>query len=196
MDMFMDKLAQKLTAQEIIKANTAADTEELNRLKNQLQEYNDCLEKLGKLLEEAEGRIQAPPVEAERISHLVEEGIGRIRAVQLDNSTLEQIPIILTQQLEELRDALEKELSERAEQDGVRMEDKWNMLNDSVHKECVKVYRNVQSVVVEENRKQEAAVKAQTGRLKAVLGISIAALVISLAGAAMQLLNLLNIKFF
>ena len=135
-------------------------------------------------------------MEAERISHLVEEGIGRIRAVQLDNSTLEQIPIILTQQLEELRDALEKELSERAEQDGVRMEDKWNMLNDSVHKECVKVYRNVQSVVVEENRKQEAAVKAQTGRLKAVLGISIAALVISLAGAAMQLLNLLNIKFF
>ena len=116
--------------------------------------------------------------------------------MQLDNSTLEQIPIILTQQLEELRDALEKELSERAEQDGVRMEDKWNMLNDSVHKECVKVYRNVQSVVVEENRKQEAAVKAQTGRLKAVLGISIAALVISLAGAAMQLLNLLNIKFF
>ncbi len=196
MDMFMDKLAQKLTAQEIIKANTAADTEELNRLKNQLQEYNDCLEKLGKLIEEAEGRIQAPTVEAERISHLVEEGIGRIRAVQLDNSTLEQIPIILTQQLEELRDALEKELSERAEQDGVRMEDKWNMLNDSVHKECVKVYRNVQSVVVEENRKQEAAVKAQTGRLKAVLGISIAALVISLAGAAMQLLNLLNIKFF
>ena len=135
-------------------------------------------------------------MEAERISHLVEEGIGRIRAVQLDNSTLEQIPIILTQQLEELRDALEKELSERAEQDGVRMEDKWNMLNDSVHKECVKVYRNVQSVVVEENRKQEAAVKAQAGRLKAVLGISIAALVISLAGAAMQLLNLLNIKFF
>ena len=172
MDMFMDKLAQKLTAQEIIKANTAADTEELNRLKNQLQEYNDCLEKLGNLIEEAEGRIQAPPVEAERISHLVEEGIGR------------------------LRDALEKELSERAEQDGVRMEDKWNMLNDSVHKECVKVYRNVQSVVVEENRKQEAAVKAQAGRLKAVLGISIAALVISLAGAAMQLLNLLNIKFF
>ena len=30
MDMFMDKLAQKLNAQEIIKANTAADTEELN----------------------------------------------------------------------------------------------------------------------------------------------------------------------
>ena len=38
MDMFMDKLAQKLTAQEIIKANTAADVEELNKLKNQIAE--------------------------------------------------------------------------------------------------------------------------------------------------------------
>ena len=36
MDMFMDKLAQKLTAQEIIKANTAAETEELNRLRDQI----------------------------------------------------------------------------------------------------------------------------------------------------------------
>ena len=46
MDMFMDKLAQKLTAQEIIKANTAADVEELNKLKNQIAEYNECLAKL------------------------------------------------------------------------------------------------------------------------------------------------------
>ena len=48
MDMFMDKLAQKLTAQEIIKANTAADIEELNKLKNQIAEYNECLARLQK----------------------------------------------------------------------------------------------------------------------------------------------------
>ena len=44
MDMFMDKLAQKLTAQEIIKANTAADTEELNKLKGQVKDYSACLD--------------------------------------------------------------------------------------------------------------------------------------------------------
>lgn len=43
MDTFMDKLAQKLNAQEMIKANSAADAEEMNQLKNQLREYDECL---------------------------------------------------------------------------------------------------------------------------------------------------------
>ena len=43
MDTFMDKLAQKLNAQEMIKANSAADAEEMDQLKNQLREYDECL---------------------------------------------------------------------------------------------------------------------------------------------------------
>ena len=39
MDTFMDKLAQKLNAQEMIKANSAADAEEMDQLKSQLREY-------------------------------------------------------------------------------------------------------------------------------------------------------------
>ena len=35
MDTFMDKLAQKLNAQEMIKANSAADAEEMDQLKSQ-----------------------------------------------------------------------------------------------------------------------------------------------------------------
>lgn len=37
MDTFMDKLAQKLNAQEMIKANSAADAEEMDQLKSQLR---------------------------------------------------------------------------------------------------------------------------------------------------------------
>ena len=36
MDTFMDKLAQKLTAQEIIRGNLAADAEEMDTLKEQM----------------------------------------------------------------------------------------------------------------------------------------------------------------
>ena len=43
MDTFMDKLAQKLNAQEMIKANSAADAEEMDQLKSQLREYDECL---------------------------------------------------------------------------------------------------------------------------------------------------------
>ena len=43
MDTFMDKLAQKLNAQEMIRANSAADAEEMDQLKSQLREYDECL---------------------------------------------------------------------------------------------------------------------------------------------------------
>ena len=48
MDMFIDKLAQKLTAQEMIKANMAADAEEMNKLKGKTKEYAEALEQIKK----------------------------------------------------------------------------------------------------------------------------------------------------
>lgn len=76
-------------------------------------------------------------------------------------------------------------------------------MDENTHKECVKVYRNVQAVVVEESGKQtEAAenvsktVNALGGKVSAILGISVAALVFSLAGVVLQILNALNIQLF
>ena len=43
MDTFIDKLAQKLTAQDMINANSAADAAELTRLREQMAEYEDLL---------------------------------------------------------------------------------------------------------------------------------------------------------
>ena len=70
--------------------------------------------------------------------------------------------------------------------------------DENVHKECVKVYRNVQAVVVEESGKQKEAI-AETqkateklkGKLNAILGISVVALILSLAGVAIQVWQLL-----
>ena len=45
MDTFMDKLAQKLTAQEMIKANMAADAEEMNRLKEKTRNIRNVWRK-------------------------------------------------------------------------------------------------------------------------------------------------------
>ena len=64
-----------------------------------------------------------------------------------------------------------------------------------MHKECVKVYRNVQAVVVEENNKQsevlndvKGKMEAVSKKLKTVMGISIAAVAISLISVVMQFL--------
>ena len=83
---------------------------------------------------------------------------------------------------------------------GDGLEEKFSAAEENVHKECVKVYRNVQAVVMEESGKQGEAlaemsgkVNAMKGKLGFVLGISVVALVFSLAGAVLQLLDLLGI---
>lgn len=209
MDMFMDKLAQKLNAQEIIRANTAADTEELNRLKNQVAEYNECLARLQKLIEEGASSLQSAQAGSADINRLVEESIGKIQAIQQDKAGLESIG----RTLEELKrsflkvdencgelvrgfENLEKGVEEQLGAAAVAAD-------ESVHKECVKVYRNVQAVVVEESDKQLKAaegiaetVKASESKSNAILGISVAALVFSLAGVVLQIMNMLNLISF
>ena len=49
MDNFMDKLAQKWNAAEMIKANSAAEAMELKRLRDQLAEYESILQEMRKL---------------------------------------------------------------------------------------------------------------------------------------------------
>lgn len=183
MDTFMDKLAHKLTAQEMIKANTAADTEEMNRLKAQVKEYTDCLQEMKLVCHELQTYSQELRAlntqmdgvfdEAIRpqVDKLVSESLRKLQEFQVatpDNSELKQF-----------------------------VEEKITASSESVHKECVKVYRNVQAVVVEEGNKQteamNAAVAKVKGKLNAVLGISIAALIAALGGIVFQMLTCLNI---
>lgn len=362
MDTFMDKLAQKLTAQEMIKANTAAETEELNSLREQLAEYNACLEKFRRLVDEGAEKLRGSWADGAgesgtgesgaqisgEISRLVEESLQKIQALQQDTEGLEalgkrledavkeametelkdqlaeelsaqleealsrqlesqvegalsrqlesqvegalgrqlenqvegvlsrqlegkvegvlsrqlesQVEGVLSRQLEsqvegalnrqlegkvenalrsqlhsqfestlksqlesamksqlqsqmdsalrkqlpgQLESEFEKLLEAQAEAIGASLGDKNTDVSESVHKECVKVYRNVQAVVVEEGEKQKSIttgitedVKSVNGKMGAILGVSVAALIFSLASAALQILNVLNVKLF
>lgn len=233
MDMFMDKLAQKLNAQEIIKANTTAEMEELDKLRSRVAEYNECLDKLQRLVNEgADGIRSASGKNVAEINRLVEASLAKIREIQQDASGLER----LGKQLEGMDSRLEnangrltgmsvqldsvngqlgnlnaeisdkmgqlsRQLEEKFQENpGDRLEEKFAVADENVHKECVKVYRNVQAVIMEESGKQgetladiSEKLNAARGRLGIVLGISSAALVFSLAGAVLQLLNLLGI---
>ncbi len=227
MDMFMDKLAQKLNAQEIIKANTAADTEELNRLKNQVAQYNECLDKLRKLIDESTEEMKGASQEsAAGIGRLLEESLAKIREIRQEstdaaddkvngladsvnthfdslNGQLDAVNLNLdnvTNAVSEIRDQMAS-AQENKKDDG--LEERFTSVEENVHKECVKVYRNVQAVVVEESGKQAKALEEITakvnsfnGKLGAVLGISIAALVFALAGTVLQVLNALGINLF
>ena len=247
MDIFMDKLAQKINAQEIIKANTTAENQELNGLRSRVAEYNECLDRLQKLVDEnAAGLKGASRETTAEIKRLVEESLAKIRAIQQDASGLEklggqigdmkaqvdsvngklgnvdgqlgdmkvQVDSIngqlgsMSAQLGEARGELANKLEQLSvrleerpdENPGDGLEERFTAVEENVHKECVKVYRNVQAVVMEESGKQGEALaemseklNAMKGRLGIVLGISVAALVFSLAGAVLQLLDLLGI---
>lgn len=214
MDTFMDKLAQKLNAQEMIRANSAAEAEELGKLRNQVAEYNQCLAKLQKLLEDGEQKLEGAKVDGAEINRLVEESIAKISDLQKDTESIDEMKAVLAG----LKDSLDATLQEQEQSLSAKLEDQKSVVaaqledqnkavvakldesNENVHKECVKVYRNVQAVVVEENGKQTESltnsVAALKGKLNAVLGVSITAMILALAGVVLQVLNLLNFKLF
>lgn len=77
MDNFMDKLAQKFTAQEIIKANTAADSAEVLQLREQLAQYEELLSQMRQIhLENA--------ATAEKIESMVEEAMTKMKEIKAE----------------------------------------------------------------------------------------------------------------
>lgn len=252
MDTFMDKLAQKLTAQEMIKANMAADAEEMNQLKEKNKEYAECLEQMQKLVEDSVNKLENAKVDGSEINRLVEEGISKINQVRVNTenqmnsevlAVLEELKKLAATEpevLQELKilpqlqtllnevkttscdvktaindiDVAVKDVDAAVKAVGATVKDvdttvknfeneiKENneSVNDNIHKECVKVYRNVQAVVVEENGKQTetltGTVSALKGKLNAIMGVSIAALILALGSVVIQVMNLLNFKPF
>ena len=201
MDMFMDKLAQKLTAQEMIKANMAADAEEMNKLKGKTKEYTEALEQIKKLVEDGVGKLRAARVDGKEIDRLVEESISKINQIKSeddrkDAETAAAVEALKAETIAAL-EVIKEQLCEKLEAS-----------NENVHKECVKVYRNVQAVVVEENNKQTeglkesmnetvaAAVKGFKGKLTAILIFAILSFLLAAGSVALQVREMLNFKFF
>lgn len=165
MDNFMDKLAQKLNAQEVIKANSQAEAAEMKRMRVQLEAYNECLseirelnQKNGQLAARAQETVEKSHIQTEKAEDLtmraaelvaqtqklVDEGLGKITDMpDEDKEARERL-------LEDVRTALEENQKKLAEL--------FAQSDEFVHKENVKVYRNVQAVIVDE-------LKAQTEQL-------------------------------
>ena len=207
MDTFMDKLAQKLNAQEMIKANSAADAEEMDQLKSQLREYDECLAQMQQVNKELKAINQemeklmsgtiAPEVtklSSILFNYLCGLGVAALQKLQQENTEkLEALGQQYTAKLEELQQSTEvlDELQKH-------VDEKLSTTEENVHKECVKVYRNVQAVVVEENEKQTEAIAAKVkenlgGKLNGVLGVSIAAVVLTVADIVLHVLSILHI---
>lgn len=138
MDTFIDKLAQKFTAQEIIKANAAAEAAELQRTRETAKHCESYIKENKLAVEDAKEAVAM-------LEQTVNTGMERL---SVDNVQLE------------------------------------NTITDFVHKENVKVYRNVQAAMVDELAKQTEELSSKLEGLsrknKALMGIALTSMIASL----------------
>jgi hypothetical protein len=161
MDNFMDKLAQRFNAQELIKANSEAETKELKKLKLQISEYEQILQEMRKL------NYKNTEI-SEKFELLISENADKIQAIKEDEQNLiNSLQNITDEQTRNMESDLEQREEERLERErayevkkdaeksafselSTYIDDKFQNSEDFNHKENVKVYRNVQAVVVDE----------------------------------------------
>lgn len=237
MDTILDKLSQKFTAQEIIKANSEADAKALERVQEQVQQYNNCLEEMKKVngqtklaLSEIERTLQTglenfknAEIPTDSITRLVEDSLAQIKALQNDSIDVQNaLEEKFAKQYIDLQGIIEDELTEQSENIQGILEAKMTKMNgdmqamveakfadvnaeitDYIHKECVKVYRNVQAVQVDENEKQTTELTREISqaakKAKAAWGVSIATLffsAIATVGVVFELLVVFGILTF
>lgn len=219
MDTFMDKLAQKLNAQEMIKANSAADAEELKQLRGQIKEYDTCLEQMQKTnsdlqaVNEELSRVVGDKITPEiqkiteeasaKLERLSEESVSKLENAKVDTTEIQRliddagikIRQITDESLAKIREIQAESEKTDNEELTKTVSEKIDSANDFVHRECVKVYRNVQAVIMEENGKlteaNTEAMKPLMGKIKTVMGVSVAALIVSAVGVVLQILSFL-----
>lgn len=153
--------------------NTVKTEDMLGRMEENTTRTQQVLGKLADNATKAEENML-------KVEEVLAAGIAKIEQMQVQGGSQN------TEELQTLLAELKKVQEEQFEQ-----------LSDHVHKENVKVYRNVQAAVVEENGKQNdvtaKSISSVGGKLGAVLGVSIIALLASVAGLVFQILVYLHI---
>lgn len=139
MDTFIDKLAQKRNAQEMIRANMTAEAVQMEQMQNQMKAYDELMQEIRQVnLKTAQN--------ASEVQDALKECMDKLQEMQEAGGTEAADEAALVRM---------KEL----------LEEKFGQSDDFLHKENVKVYRNVQAAVIEELNKQTAVLNDQSQEL-------------------------------
>lgn len=155
MDTFIDKIAQKRNAQEMIRANMTAEAVKMEQMENQMKAYDELMQEIRQVnLKTAQNVTE--------LQDVLKDCVSRLEAVQAQDEGEETLT---GQELAQIRELLEE---------------KFRQSDDFLHRENVKVYRNVQAAVAEELGKQTEELKKsqiENRGSRAVLPISILILI-------------------
>ena len=215
MDNFIDRLAQKFIAGEVIRANSAAEERELKKLREQVAEYERCLQEMRKLqmtnTQSAQNLHDMMVENADGIRKLMQESLGKLADVQLeadaqsaDAKKAVDAAATAMAQMEEHVKTMQNTvaaLSDDLTKNQTEMKEYFEKADEFLHKENVKVYRNVQAVVVEEvgNKAQEiikASGEASSKASKPVLVFAVLGFLMATASLVFQILECMGIPLF
>ena len=211
MDTFIDKLAQKKNAQEMIRANSAAEAAKMEQMQKQMREYDELMQEIRRVnirtaenVENMRGLLaqcmeklacgkaeEKPGMNAEEqaaaVRNLMEEQAAAVRNFMEEQA--DAVRNLMEEQMTVVRGLQEEQMTTVK---GL-LEERLTLTEDIVHKENVKVYRNVQAAFTEEMEKQNQQ-DAQNrtdrgGRVPA--GLSVAILIGVIVDIAINLLPLI-----
>ena len=224
MDTFVDKLAQKRNAQEMILANMTAEAAKMEQMQDQMKAYDELMQEIRQVnLKTAENLMD--------VQDTLKEYMTKLESIQADNSKYEETKQILTQlkvlladkskdetikqdlaqlkalledksreeetkqTLAQLKTLLEdnssnSESTQALTQMRESLDEKFKQTDDFLHRENVKVYRNVQAAMTDELNKQTEELKRsqrENRGSRAVLPLSILILIAVLADILIHL---------
>lgn len=166
MDSFKDKIAEKFGTTDIIRANSEAEARELNNTKARVEE-----------LEKAVGEMRRLSLKCAETNELTTQVIRA--SLEKIEETQVNAPAAETVDYTERLDAIEAQI--QALKDA--MADSFKEQEEVIHKEDVRVYRNVQAAVIDELKQQSEALAIQhmhiEKRIRGIKPIAIIALVFS-----------------
>lgn len=196
MDNFMDKIVQKLNSQDMIRANAAAEAAELENLetqvtifKDQLEKYDECLQEMRKLnlknIESAQGVQELAGKASETVGKTAQEvesvSVSKIKQTsdisiagikQTSDISIAGIHQTVEESLAKIAEIKEnasnmEEITETMTGLQEKLEGLFKSMEDFLHTDNVKVYRNVQASMIEELGKQTQEIKeAQEAAVK------------------------------
>lgn len=196
MDNFMDKIAKKLNSQEVIRANMAADAAQLEKLEQQVAEYDGYVQdmrrlnlrnaeneqKLKALLEAGEGTLKESLSNYEQqLQRITEECLAKIQEISESEARGEAQEL-----LGQIRASADEHMQQTTEL--------FKQSDEFTHRENVKVYRNVQTVVVDELEKQNLMMTENMQALEAgnkkLFVLNIGVLILSAASLGLLIAHL------
>lgn len=215
MDNFMDKLTNRFSAGEMIKANGAAEERELERAREQASENEKLLQEIrrlnlknAELTEQAGQLIQCGIEQFEEYDRTADKAKGSfeeyVKEVRELLAKIEAGMEKVSAEMAEMKNAggtmaevTDEAIDKAADDTKERLLEAIKALEEHVHKENVKVYRNVQAVVMDQSTQRARemgdrldALERNAKKNKSLMPLTVLTFLAAAAALVLQLMGM------